>query len=140
MAYMGVIVTVSQEYVGLAWVRYDSAFCRQAAFTGNTHWSTINSILYAICFTGRATSTPRCELCFASTHTAKECAQKGDPDPGLQDRLKAIKTVALALTSKSLVTWITTPKMVRILECFVTIPTLFLKFLPFCYPYILLHF
>ena len=70
MAYMGVIVTVSQEYVGLAWVRYDSALCRQAAFTGNTHWSTINSILHTICFTGRATSTPWCEFRFASTHTA----------------------------------------------------------------------
>ena len=136
MAYMGAIVTVSQEYVGLAWVRYDSTFCRQVAFTGNTHWSTINSI----CFTGRATSTPQCELCFASTHTAKECAQKGDPDPGLQDQLKAIETVALALTSKSPVTWMTTPKMVCILECFVIIPTLFLDFCRPANPYILLHF
>lgn len=36
MAYMGAIVTVSQQYAGLAWMRYDSAFRRQAALTGNT--------------------------------------------------------------------------------------------------------
>lgn len=100
MAYMGAIVTASQDYAGLAWVRYDAAYRRQAAITGNTRWSMINPTLYTICFTGRATSMPRCELCFATTHSAKDCAQQGDPDPGMQDRLKAIETAVLALTSK----------------------------------------
>lgn len=86
-------------------------------FIGRLHlpvihnWSTINSTLYTICFLGRATSTPQCELCCTSTHTAKECAQQGDPDPGLQDRLKAMETAVLALTSKSPVTLMTAPKM-----------------------------
>ena len=31
MAYMGIIVRVSQDYAGLGWVCYDSAFRRQAA-------------------------------------------------------------------------------------------------------------
>ena len=101
MAYMAAIVRVSQDYAGLAWVRYDAAYRRQAALTGNTHWSTINSTLYTICFTGRATATPRCELCFATTHSTSECAQQGDPDPGIQDRLKAIEMAVLAMTSKS---------------------------------------
>lgn len=36
MAYLATIVRVSQDYTGLAWVRYDTAFHRQAALTGNT--------------------------------------------------------------------------------------------------------
>ena len=35
MAYMGIIIRVSQDYEGLRWVRYDSAFRRQAALSGN---------------------------------------------------------------------------------------------------------
>ncbi len=46
------IVRVSQDFVGLAWVRYDAAFRRQEALTGNTQWSVINSTLYTMCFTG----------------------------------------------------------------------------------------
>ena len=110
MAYMAAIVRVSQDYAGLAWVRYDAAYQRQAALTGNTHWSTINSTLYTICFTGRATATPRCELCFATIHLTSECAQQGDPDPGIQDRLKAIEMAVLAMTSKSPATPGATPK------------------------------
>ena len=100
MAYMATIVRVSQDFSGLAWVRYDAAFRRQAALTANERWSIINSTLYTMCFTGMASSTKRCELCFASTHTEQECAQRGDPDPGLTDRLKAIETAVLALTGK----------------------------------------
>ena len=110
MAYMGAIITASQDYAGLAWVRYDAAYRRQAAITGNTRWSMINSTLYTICFTGRATPMPRCELCFATTHTAKDCAQQGDPDPGMQDRLKAIETAVLALTSKPPTTSVATSR------------------------------
>jgi len=72
MAYMGAIITASQDYAGLTWVRYDATYCRQAAIIGNTQWSVINSTLYTICFTGRATSMPRCKLCFAMTKTAKQ--------------------------------------------------------------------
>ena len=100
MAYMATIVRVSQDFAGLAWVRYDVAFRRQAAVTHNDRWSIINSTLYTMCFTGMASSTKRCELCFASTHTEQECAQRGDPDPGMKDRLKAIETAVLAITGK----------------------------------------
>lgn len=100
MAYMATIVRVSQDYEGLAWVRYDAAFRRQAALTNNVRWSAINSTLYTMCFTGLASATKRCELCFASTHSEHECAQRGDPDPEVKDRLKAIETAVLAITSK----------------------------------------
>ena len=50
-----------------------------------------------LCFAGSARTATCCELCFASTHTTKECAQQGDPDPGVKDRLKAIEKVVLSL-------------------------------------------
>lgn len=91
MVYMATIVRVSQDFSGLAWVRYDAAFRRQAALTHNDRWSVINSTLYTMCFTGMASSTQRCELCFASTHTEQECAQRGNPGSGMKDRLKALE-------------------------------------------------
>ena len=100
MSYMSLIIRVSQDYSGLAWVRYDAAFRRQAALTGNKRWSVVNSSLFAINFTGTAKAIPRCELCFATTHTEKECAQQGNPDPGLKDRLRAIESAVLVLTAK----------------------------------------
>lgn len=66
MDYLANIALVSQDYTGLAWVRYDAAFCR---LTGNTHWSVINSTLYTMCFTGMAAATKQCELCFAKMHS-----------------------------------------------------------------------
>ena len=87
----------SQDYAGLAWVHYDLAFRRQAALTRLTRWSAINPTIYTLCFVGLAMTATSCELCFASTHTAKECAQQGDPDPGVKDHLKAIEKVVLSL-------------------------------------------
>ena len=66
----------------------------------DTHWSTINPTLYTVCYTGVAASTARCELCFATSHTERECAQRGDPNPGMKNRLKAIETAILAMSSK----------------------------------------
>ena len=51
MAYMSLIIRCSQDYEGLAWVRYDMSFCRQAAASGNRNWSEVKSTLYSICFT-----------------------------------------------------------------------------------------
>ena len=53
-----------------------------------------------MCYTGVAASTARCELCFATSHTERECAQCGDPNPGMKNRLKAIETAILAMSSK----------------------------------------
>ena len=100
MAYMATIIRVSQDYQGLAWVRYDAGFRRQAALTGNRLWSRVNSTLYTVCFTGNAQTTTRCELCFGSTHSAKDCALQGDPDPEMQTRVKAVESALLAMTSK----------------------------------------
>ena len=100
MAYMATIIRVSQDYQGLAWVRYDAGFRRQAALTGNRLWSRVNSTLYTVCFTGNAQAAARCELCFGSTHSAKDCALQGDPDPEMQTRVKAVESALLAMTAK----------------------------------------
>ncbi len=71
MAYQATIVRASQDYAGLAWVRYDAACRWQAALTGNTRWSVINTTMYTMCFTGIAVSTKRCELCLATSHTER---------------------------------------------------------------------
>ena len=99
MAYLSTIVRVSQEFIGLAWVRYDVGFRQQAAATRSQRWSVVNPSLYASCFTGSAkSSAPRCELCQATTHTERECAQQGDSDPDMQQRVKAMESVVLALS------------------------------------------
>ena len=97
MAYQSTIVRSSQDFSGLAWVRYDAAYRRQAALTGNAKWSAVNSTLYTMCFTGIASGRARCELCFATSHTEQECAQRGAPEPGTGQRLKAIEEAVLAL-------------------------------------------
>ena len=53
-----------------------------------------------MCFKGVASSTKLCELWFASTHTERECAQRGDLDPEMGDHLKAIESAVLAKMDK----------------------------------------
>ena len=77
MAYMGTIVRVSQDYEGLGWVRYDLAFRCQAALSGNRRWSVTNGTLFTMIFSGRVAGLRRCELCFATSHNKRECAQSG---------------------------------------------------------------
>ena len=101
MAFQSTIVRASQDYAGLAWVQYDSAFRQQAALTGLTQWSAINSTIYTLCFAGAARTATRCELCFATTHFSKECAQQGDPDPGVRERLRAIEKAVISMTPKT---------------------------------------
>jgi hypothetical protein len=95
MAYLSNIVRVSQDFEGLAWERYDAG---QAAATGNQLWSRINGSLYAICFNAcTARKRSRCELCLATTHTTKQCALQGNPDPKLDSRVKVVESVLVAM-------------------------------------------
>ena len=101
MAYMGLILSVSQDYEGLGWVRYDSAFRRQAALTGNKKWSVVNATLFAMNFSGRMAGTKRCELCYATTHTERDCPQGGNSDPDLRDQLRNLESALLAIAKPS---------------------------------------
>ena len=46
-------------------------------------------------------ATARGELCFATRHIEKECAQQGNFEPGIQDCMKAMEAAVLALTVKA---------------------------------------
>ena len=98
MAYQSTIVRASQDYAGLAWMRYDSAFRRQAALTGLVKWSAINPTIYTLCFAGITKTATRCDLCFTTTHSTQECAQQGDPDLGVRERLRAIEKAVLSMS------------------------------------------
>ena len=100
LAYLVTITRVSQDFAGLAWVRYDASFRRQAAITGNRKWSQVNPSLYSICFTGRAQHANRCELCFSATHVTKECALGAEADPELPTRVKAVEAALVSLASQ----------------------------------------
>ena len=78
MAYMSLIIRCSQDYEGLAWVRYDMSFRRQAAASGNRNWSEVNSTLYSVCFTGKSRRNLQCELCLAKSHTTNNCPLQGE--------------------------------------------------------------
>ena len=94
MAYMGIIVRVSQDYEGLGWVRYVSAFRRQAALSGNKKWSVI---MFTMNFSGRAAGTKRCELCFATSHNERERAQSGNLDLDLNEHLRSLETAVITV-------------------------------------------
>ena len=101
MAYMISIVRASQEYEGAAWAAYDTAYRRQAAAQGRTGWSQINPSLYAICFTGKAKKSERCDRCLSATHRADDCSLAAEDDPDVTKRLKAIESAVVALTRPS---------------------------------------
>ncbi len=101
MAYMGLIIRVSQDYEGLGWVRYDSAFRRQEALSGNKKWSAVNGTLFTMNFSGRASGTRRCELCFATSHSERECAQSGNPEPDVGERLRSLESVLITMARPS---------------------------------------
>lgn len=101
MAYMVAIIRASEDYSGLAWVRYDAAYRRQAAANGNRKWSRINPSLFALCFTGKAQATRRCDLCLAVSHTTSECSLTAGADPDLPTRLKAVEAAVVAFAVPS---------------------------------------
>ena len=85
MAYMTLIVCCSQDYAGLAWVRYDDmAFCHQAAIAGNRKWSEVDGTLYVTCFTGKGLDCQQCELCLSSSHKTGNCLLQGSKPAAFQ--------------------------------------------------------
>ncbi len=100
MAYLVTISRVSQDFAGVAWVRYDAAFRRQAAISGNRKWSQINPSLYSLSFTGKAQIVTRCDLCFSTSHATGQCALTSDPDPELPTRIKAVEAAVVSLAAR----------------------------------------
>ena len=44
--YKLLIIQMAKRFLGLAWLHYDGAFCKEAAATGLTDWSRMNLDLY----------------------------------------------------------------------------------------------
>ena len=97
MAYLVHISRVQEDWPGLGWVRYDMAFCRQAAVTGNRQWLALNSSLHAMCFARQKTVSSHCDLCSSTGHSTRQCPQQDSTDPDLTGRVKAIEAVVLSL-------------------------------------------
>ena len=114
---MAYLVTISRDFSGLAWVRDDAAFRRQAALTANRCWSHINLTLYSICFTGRAQQLARCELCLSAAHGIKLCPLQADPDTELPTRVKAVETALLSLVGRRGEPRASTPRTASTVEC-----------------------
>jgi len=81
IVYMAFIIRVSQEYEGLGWFRYNSAFRWQAVLSRNKRWSVINSTLFSMNSTVRPLAVRHCKLCFATTHSERDRAQYEEPRP-----------------------------------------------------------
>ena len=100
LAYVITMTQVARDYEGISWVHYDADFRRQVAISRNRCWSQINPSLYSLCFTGRAQTTRRCELCFSATHTSRQCPLTSDSDPELPSQLRAVETAVASLVTR----------------------------------------
>ena len=99
LAYLIFILRASQDFGGVAWITYNSAFRRQAFITGNRQWSRVNPSLYSICFAGAARTGMQCELCLSLCHPTRDCSLVSDPDPDVSSHLKTLESAVLAFMS-----------------------------------------
>ena len=95
---MVAIIRVSEDYAGLAWVRYDAAYRRPAAANNNRTWSRISPSVFSLIFMGKAQTANRCDLCLAASHATKDCALVAEGDPDLISRLKAVESAVAAFS------------------------------------------
>ena len=97
MAYMVSIIRAEEEYAEGAWVRYDAAYRQQAAACHNTAWSRVNPSLFSLCFTSKAQTSSRCDLCLSSSHGTRECIWAGEGEQDVPARLQAMEASVEAL-------------------------------------------
>lgn len=97
LVYMGNIHKASMEFAGQSWVHYDVTFRTQAAATGYRQWSTINALLYSLCFTGKVAVKPHCEFCFSVAHATQDCPTTAD-DMDVACGWKMVKSVVAAVS------------------------------------------
>ena len=99
MAYLVCISRAKQDYEGRAWAHYDTFYRRNAAVTNNRKWSAVNSSIYSLCFTGKASGRKRCDICRSTNHTTKSCPDEDKIDVQLPTRLKTIESALLTLAT-----------------------------------------
>ena len=67
------IVDARTRYEGRGWLNYDHRFCQSAAADPTRKWSSLDSDLWHMCFTGLRRRSIQCQFCQMSTHTSPEC-------------------------------------------------------------------
>ena len=70
------MIKASLEFEGPAWVNYDNTFRRQVAVLGKQNWSSLNSSLFFMCFTGKGKNSPKCDICLGVGHGVGSCPFK----------------------------------------------------------------
>ena len=73
LGYLVHMIKASLEFEGPAWANYDNTFRRQAAVLGNQNWSSLNSSLFSMCFTGKGKNSPKCDICLGVGHGVGSC-------------------------------------------------------------------
>jgi len=72
MGYQSLIIDASLEYKVDCWAGYDWRFHQQALPRPSLVWSTNDSTLWSLAFTGHA-KVVRCSCCFSLSHRLAEC-------------------------------------------------------------------
>ena len=62
MSHLSTIIRCQRDYDGPSWPLYDRAFRCRAEVTRDLNWSTVNTSLFNLCFSGRAC---RCSICMS---------------------------------------------------------------------------
>ena len=68
LGYLVHMIKASLKFEGPSLANYDNTFRRQAAVMGNQNWSSLNSSLFLMCFTGKGKSSPKCDICLEVGH------------------------------------------------------------------------
>lgn len=77
LMYMSTISKLSQKFKWPSWVIYDYTFRQEAAESGKSDWSRVDSSIHAQCFNGMAKSTEGwCRFCHSLDHLLESCPVK----------------------------------------------------------------
>ena len=84
LMYSAVIARLSKKFRWPSWIIYDQYFRQEAADTGKTDWSKIDSSIHTQCFTGMSLSAEGwCSICTSMDHTKYTCPYRTqDESPG----------------------------------------------------------
>ena len=74
LMYAAIIARLSKKFRWPAWIIYDQYFRQEAADTGKTDWSKIDSSIHTQCFMGMSLSADGwCSICTSMDHTKHTC-------------------------------------------------------------------
>ena len=97
--YSAIIARLSKQFRWPSFIIYDQYFCQEAADTGKTDWSKIDSSIHAQCFTGMSLSAEGwCSICTSMDHVKATCPYR-PADDQLGQKRPFLPQKELALSS-----------------------------------------